>query len=239
MNAVIYRRVSTLKQGLEGLGMAAQDTLIQNYLKTTPDVTVVGEFEEVETGTNKRKRPMLHQALEQCKIYDATLIVATLSRLSRNVNFISGLIESKVKFMALDCPSMDKTMTYFLSVVGEWEADVISKRVTVALQAAKERGPVYCEKRKRMTFPLGAKGIDNLTEEYRLKGSAAGVKKLQANAKEFAKRLEPILRECQSKGMSLSDTAKHLTALQVRSARGGTVWYPGGVSNLFKTLEGK
>lgn len=238
MNVVLYRRVSTQKQGFDGLGMAAQDALIQTYLASNPGVAVISEYEEVETGTNKRKRPMLRKALHDCQIYDATLVVATLSRLSRSVNFISGLMAANVKFIALDCPNMDKTMTYFLSVMSEWEADIISKRVKDALKAAKVRGPVYCDKRQRMTFDLGAKGKCNLTEEAKAKGREEAAKKIQENSLKFAQRIAPILKDCLSQGMNLSQMANRLTQLRVKSARGRTQWYPSGVSNILARLGG-
>ena len=64
---------------------------------------LVGAFTEVESG-RKSARPELAKALALCKRCKATLIIARLDRLARNVHFISGLMETKVKFVACDMP---------------------------------------------------------------------------------------------------------------------------------------
>jgi DNA invertase Pin-like site-specific DNA recombinase len=43
--------------------------------------------------------------LEECWQRRATLVIAKLDRLARNVHFISGQMESKVDFMAVDMPN--------------------------------------------------------------------------------------------------------------------------------------
>jgi DNA invertase Pin-like site-specific DNA recombinase len=75
---------------------------VQNYLDGGT-WELVGEFTEVESG-RKSERPELAKALALCKKYRATLVIARLDRLARNVHFISGLMEAKVKFVACDMP---------------------------------------------------------------------------------------------------------------------------------------
>ena len=55
---------------------------------------LVGEFTEVEGG-RKTERPELAKALALYKKHKATLRIARLDRLARNVHFISGLMETK------------------------------------------------------------------------------------------------------------------------------------------------
>jgi DNA invertase Pin-like site-specific DNA recombinase len=57
---------------------------------------LVKEFVEVETGTGKKQRPQLIEALALAKKCNATLLIAKLDRLARNVAFIANLMESGV-----------------------------------------------------------------------------------------------------------------------------------------------
>jgi DNA invertase Pin-like site-specific DNA recombinase len=54
------------------------------------DFSFLSEFTEVESG-RKSERPELAKALALCKRRKATLVIARLDRLARNVHFISGL----------------------------------------------------------------------------------------------------------------------------------------------------
>src|SRR4051812_25862945 len=51
------------------------------------------------------RRPQLRAALAACKKQRATLLIAKLDRLARNVHFITGLIESGTDFVAADMPN--------------------------------------------------------------------------------------------------------------------------------------
>jgi len=50
------------------------------------------------------RRPELQAALAFARKHKATLIIAKLDRLARNVAFISELMEAKVDFIAVDNP---------------------------------------------------------------------------------------------------------------------------------------
>lgn len=89
---VSYYRVSTQRQGASGLGLEAQRKSVSEYLNGG-DWSIVAEFTEVESG-KRSNRPQLAAALAYCKQHKATLIIAKLDRLARNVFFISGLMES-------------------------------------------------------------------------------------------------------------------------------------------------
>ena len=99
-----YLRVSTQKQGHSGLGLESQREIIQNHLYETPPIT---EFIEVESG-RKKDRPKLKEALDLCRKTGATLIVAKLDRLARNVSFLSNLLESDVEIIFCDFPQANK-----------------------------------------------------------------------------------------------------------------------------------
>jgi DNA invertase Pin-like site-specific DNA recombinase len=70
----------------------------------------------------------------------ATLIIAKLDRLARNVALISSLMESKVDFVAVDNPYATRLTIHILAAVAEHEREMISQRTKAALAAAKARG---------------------------------------------------------------------------------------------------
>ena len=89
---IVLLRVSTQKQGADGLGIAAQKRDIELFLQQHPDATVLNELIEVESGGKELKdRPVLQQAMELCRKNSSTLLIATLSRLSRDAAFVQSL----------------------------------------------------------------------------------------------------------------------------------------------------
>ena len=137
---VAYYRVSTEKQGISGLGLEAQRTAVTDFLNGGR-WKLVGEFKEVESG-KKNDRPALAKALAACRVHGATLIIAKLDRLARNVAFISNLMEAGVEFTAVDFPQANRLTVHILAAVAEHEAAMISARTKAALAAAKAHGGV-------------------------------------------------------------------------------------------------
>src|ERR671910_966338 len=135
---VAYYRVSTDKQGRSGLGLEAQREAVQSFLNGG-SWTLAAEVTEVESG-KRNDRPELDRALGLCRLYGATLVVAKLDRLARNVTFISKLMESGVDFVAVDFPQANRLTVHILAAVAEHEAAMISARTKAALAAAKARG---------------------------------------------------------------------------------------------------
>lgn len=70
----------------------------------------------------------------------ATLIIAKIDRLGRNVAFIANLMESKVQFKAMDNPHADELMIHLLAAFAQHERKQISTRTNAALHAAIGRG---------------------------------------------------------------------------------------------------
>jgi DNA invertase Pin-like site-specific DNA recombinase len=141
-NFVAYYRVSTAKQGQSGLGLQAQKESVEQYLNGG-DLQLIAEFTEVETGKGSNaltKRPELQKAIAFAKKNKATLVIAKLDRLARNVHFIAGLLESGADFVAADMPEADRAMIQMMSVFAELEARRISERTKAALAQAKKNG---------------------------------------------------------------------------------------------------
>src|ERR1700679_1485465 len=131
---VSYLRVSTQRQGKSGLGLEAQREAVSGYLNGGK-WTLVSEIVEVESG-KRADRPELAKALSLCRLHRATLLVAKLDRLARNVAFIPALMESGGKFGGVDLPQANELTVHSMA---EYEAKAISARTKAALQAAKAR----------------------------------------------------------------------------------------------------
>ncbi len=133
---VAYLRVSTQKQGYSGLGLEAQREIIHNYLH---DSEVIAEFIEVESGRHNN-RAQLKSALSKCRATGATLIVAKLDRLARNLSFLAQLLDSDVEIVFVDFPSANKMVLHILGAIAQYEAELTATRTRQALAAKKARG---------------------------------------------------------------------------------------------------
>ncbi|MDR6775529.1 recombinase family protein [Azospirillum sp. BE72] len=134
---IAYYRVSTTKQGADGLGIEAQQSAVAAYAAGKGEL--VDAFTEVESGKRK-DRPELARALEACRKNRAVLVVAKLDRLARNVAFIARLMEAGVEFVAVDFPEANRLTLHILAAVAEHEREMIAQRTRAALAAAKARG---------------------------------------------------------------------------------------------------
>ncbi|SCX36007.1 recombinase family protein [Agrobacterium rosae] len=132
---VAYYRVSTQKQGADGLGIEAQRAAVKAFANGN----VIAEFTEVESG-GKNNRPQIAMSLDFAKLHKATLLIAKMDRLSRNSAFINNLLEAGVDFIAVDQPHATPLTIRILAAVAQEEREQISKRVKAALAVAKDRG---------------------------------------------------------------------------------------------------
>jgi DNA invertase Pin-like site-specific DNA recombinase len=136
---IAYYRVSTPRQGRSGLGLDAQRKAVNDRLCDGGEL--ISEYIEIESG-RKNDRPRLADALAACRLHRATLVIAKLDRLARNVAFVSNLMEAGVEFEAVDFPQANRLTIHILAAVAEHEACTGSDRTRAALAAAKVRGVV-------------------------------------------------------------------------------------------------
>lgn len=200
---ISYLRVSTAQQGASGLGLEAQREAVAQHLNGGR-WELLEEVQEIESG-KRNDRPALAKALRLCKQKKATLIIAKLDRLARNVHFISGLMESKVPFVACDMPTANKFTVHILAAVAEHEAEMISARTKAALAASKKQ--------------LGGRRVSaKRFAEIREQG-----RKVRTNtADAFAAQLMVTIRDIQRKGVeSLREIAAELNSRGVETPRGG------------------
>lgn len=204
---ISYLRVSTQRQGRSGLGLDAQREAVANYLNGG-SWKLIQELIEVESGKSK-DRPKLAEALRLCRIYNATLLVAKLDRLARNVAFVSALMDSGVKFVAVDLPEANELTVHIMAAMAEYEAKAISARTKAALAAAKAKGT-----------QLG--GLRWNLASVSKRGRAAALKVRKEKAGKRAADLLPVVQAIQNDGaVSLRQIAAVLNDRGITTSRGG------------------
>ena len=231
---VAYYRVSTQKQGNSGLGLQAQKNAVANHISEKGNL--IGEFTEVETGTRKKKRVEIYRAIELAKSNKATLIVAKLDRLARDVEFTSALFNGGVDFICCDNPNANKLTIQLLSVIAEHEAEVISKRIKDALKVKKEKieKGIYVNKDGSVMTPINGEvrlGNPNGFGEFQ----KLGVKKIKENANNNKNNIQAmdIICSARKEGMTFQAIADKLNKLQYTTRR-GKKFNPIQVHRLFK-----
>ena len=214
---VAYYRVSTQKQGLSGLGLDAQRRTVEHYCR---DGEILAEFTDIESG-QQNARPELLKAMAYTKGHGALLIIAKLDRLSRNVYFISSLLESKVPFKACDLPEADHFTVHLFAALAEKERRMISERTKAALASKKAQG-----------FALGNPG--NLTHAAQVKGALT----VQQNARthEHNVKAGEVARLLRKEAYSLREIARRLNQLGYTS-RYGKAFQATTVRRLLERLE--
>ena len=208
---VAYYRVSTKKQEQSGLGLEAQRAAVAEYAEKH-DGKIIAEYTETETG-RRADRPKLAKAVGHTKLSAATLVIAKLDRLARNVHFTSGLMESGVEFVACDNQNATPLTIHILAAMAEHEATQISNRTKDALQAAKARG---------VTLGSARPGHWDGREHLRgwAKATKAAAKQRADKARQEYEFLVPTLRRMQEKGQSLRQIAKWLNDQGHETRRG-------------------
>jgi DNA invertase Pin-like site-specific DNA recombinase len=209
MTFIAYYRVSTDRQGTSGLGLEAQRAAVLRHIATGQ---LAAEYMEIESGKKHTNRPELLAALQECRRRKATLVIAKLDRLGRNVAFISALMESGADFVCCDNPHANRLMLHMLAAFAEHEREQISQRTKAALAAAKVRGV-------KLGNPRALEALD------------------KAHAVHVARRPAPevlnIMRSLEGQGMSYRAIARELNQLNIKTGRGHQ-WYDVTVKSVLR-----
>lgn len=210
---VLVLRVSTQKQGADGLGIAAQRRDIQLFLQQHPEATVIKELVEVGSGGKELKdRPVLQEAINLCRSTNSTLLVAKLSRLSRDAAFVLNLMkDTSIQFKVAAMPAADNFQLGIYALLNQQEREQISSRTRAALAAAKARGV-------RLGNPK------NLEEFNRTR---------KRQARQFADQHSNLIWSLRSKGRTLREICEVLNDAGIQTARGG-VFHPVQVSRILQ-----
>lgn len=228
---IAYFRVSTVKQGQSGLGLEGQQAAVEAYARQTGS-RILATYREVESG-KRADRPELSRALAHAKRSKATLVVAKLDRLARNVAFLSALMRSGVDFVATDNPHANKLTVHILAAVAEDEAERISARTRAALQAAKVRGVQLGSSRPGHWVGREQARIDGLA-----KGRILSAKVISAQADEAYSDLAPTMKEWRTEGLALQAIAKRLND-EGQTTRRRRPWNPIQVSRVLDRYDAK
>ena len=208
---VAYYRVSTQRQGESGLGLEAQQDSVERFVAVKGG-ELLATLTETESGKKVTNRPRLQEALALCRKNKATLVIAKLDRLARNMYFIAGLMETNIDFIAVDQPTKDRFSLHMQAAFAEEEARRISLRTKEALAAAKRRG-----------VDIGATG--------RVRAA-----KLKAEALEDALHYRGLVEELQRAGFQTRRALRdELNRRKVVSPGGGT-WHLPTVQRLLSRL---
>ncbi len=200
---ISYYRVSSKHQGISGLGLEAQKTTVKHFL--SPNDKLIEEYEEIETGKSNT-REQLSSAIAQCQETASTLIIAKLDRLSRNVAFISRLMETNIEFVACDMPQATRFTLHIFAALAEQEAKFISERTISALSELKRNG-----------IKLG--NPKNLTDSARKKGTQTIIKNAANNPHNKMATLAIVgMRE--NENLSYRNIAEQLNNNDYKTSRG-------------------
>lgn len=209
---IVYLRVSTARQGENGLGMEAQRAAVEAFARQHGG-QIIAQHVEVESG-KRSDRPELAKALQAARKAKATLLIAKLDRLARNVAFIAAMMDAGVDFVACDQPFASRLTLHILAAVAEDEARRISERTRAALAAAKARG-----------VKLGSPVALQTVEKARAARSSYAAK---ANETTRA-----VIRDIQASGVeTLTGIARTLQARGIKTPRGRSEWQPTQVARL-------
>lgn len=204
---IVYKRVSTQQQGIDGYGMGAQDRDIEMFMDMQPSTsTIIQTFTEVESGSNTN-RPELSKAVSLAKSQKATLLVSKLDRLSRRVRELATLMEV-VNIKVAMMPNADNFQLHIYAALAEQERQMISQRTKAALTAAKARG-----------VKVGVRHTKPTVEET-TRLQASGVAGIKRKADEHASTLADIILPMRQSGMSFQKIADALNGKNITTPRG-------------------
>ncbi|MGI8705979.1 MAG: recombinase family protein [Sphingomicrobium sp.] len=220
---VAYYRVSTARQGRSGLGLEAQKKAVANFLNGG-SWQLLAEFVEIESGKSD-DRPQLEQALATCELSGATLVVAKLDRLSRNLAFLAKLQESGARFVAADMPEANELTIHIMAAVAQAERKAISARTKEALAAAKARG-----------VRLGG-NRGNLEDLRKGPARSAEVRSRQAAERALKVRRQIEAVTAGNEGNSLRQIAAALNGRGITAPRGGK-WHAAQIKAVLQRCEG-
>jgi len=215
-DAIGYLRVSTQEQGRSGLGLAAQRFDIKAF-GSREGFSVKAWYQDIQTGAGKDAlllRPGLAAALKEAHAARCPLIVSRLDRLSRNVHFITGLMEHKVHFVvAVFGRDVDDFTLHIYASIAEQERKMISERVRAATLIAQHQG-------RKFGLQLRSKSWQRRVSAL---GRAALIQEANDRAQAYRMYVEWALRQpgVKERPISFAAAAKQLNARNIDTPLGG------------------
>ncbi len=208
-----YVRVSTKVQDNEN-----QRAAIKAYLNGG-DYTVEWFEDECSAGTPWDMRKGLQDCINYARKSGATMVVYSVSRLSRTtwegLRFLDKQVATgKINFVAVDNPLLDHKTVGLLAAVADMERTEIKARTKMSLDRIQaeiaEKGS-YVTKSGRTINKLGSSD----TTEASLAGNAANARK----ALVYATQLENLFKAFVKQGMSYREMASELNKIGILTPR--------------------
>lgn len=144
-----YVRVSTERQGTDGISLDLQRAAIHEYARRT-GLPLIEIFEDVASGAGAKSFPSrlgLRRALEACREFDAVLVVWDWSRLSRNAaseKALKGLLPGADRVVSLkEEETLSDAAKNSRFVHAEEQRNEISRRTKKAMKERKDDGAVF------------------------------------------------------------------------------------------------
>ena len=159
----------------------------------------------------KNRGPELEKAISCAKINNATLLIAKLDRLSRNISFLfklkENLQDAGVPIIAVDMPELlNNTLTLaVMAGLAQQERELISQRTKAGLAVARSLGKTVGRKKGADTTFARDKALESIKKK----------------ALKHAEEIGDIVKTWrEDKGMSYQEIANYLNGLGKLSPRG-------------------
>lgn len=134
---VAYCRVSTIGQGI---GLDAQERIINEWVCANNGI-ILDTIREKESGKSTANRSGLAQAIDLCMTEGASLIVAKLDRLSRDVADVFSIKKRLGDRLTIcDLNAADTMLLGVFASLAQKERELISRRTKEALAEKKAQG---------------------------------------------------------------------------------------------------
>lgn len=211
MQAIFYLRVSTEQQATEGVSLEAQQAKLAAWAELN-DATVLATYSDAGLSGTKDDRPGLLAAMEAACKAKAALCVYSLSRLSRStahtIQLADELNRAGAELVSISekidtTTAAGKMVFRMLSVLNEFERDLVSERTATALRHKKAQGQRVGE--IPFGYDLAANGIDLVPNQTQLE--AIG-----------------LINELRATGLTYQAIADELTARGIKTKKGNSKW---------------
>lgn len=232
-NYVGYYRVSTEEQGNSGLGLHAQKASVLDF--ASKNGSLLSEYRDVESGLSESRKG-IEKAIQDCKMYGATLLVKELSRITRGgFKYRQMLEQEKINYIEVNSPHDPQLVKEIKFSLAKEERDKISARTKDALGQIKsklKRGERHVSKAGNVIKSLGTPS--NLTDESRKR--AIEVRKRNAMTNTNNMKAGKYIVALRKLGKTFDEITKELNDAGFKSSRGGS-FNKGQTFRLYKTYN--
>jgi Resolvase, N terminal domain len=138
---IMYRRVSTRRQGESGISLDAQEVQVREFAATTGSM-IMEQYQDVHSARNEGKgcsRPGFKQAVARSLQTGWPIIVASPDRFSRTVQTYDKFVSAGGRAYPADKGYLDATAMRAAIVRAESDGDNISKRTLAGQERARAK----------------------------------------------------------------------------------------------------